>query len=205
MKPYIPIKVFRWFNKNEYKTYIFDKLNKYDNLDKKEIHIKEFIYIDDNLDDALNKIVVYINNYENTKNQLYYFWYKNTMISHNIKDIKWDGFNINPFLSDNHNSKSLDEDISYIYNDNSLFNLKKLNLVFSDDLNNTLKKNKYYFIDRTLQTYKTLKLRDDKLFNLVTQSTDFLSKYNDKFHRIDFLYKFKKKIILSNIFDSMKT
>ena len=205
MKPYIPIKVFRWFNKNEYKTYIFDKLNIYDNLYKNEIHIKEFIYIDDNLDDALNKIVVYINNYENTKNKLYYFWYKNTMISHNIKDIKWDGFNINPFLSDNHNSKSLDEDISYIYNDNSLFNLKKLNLIFSDDLNNTLKKNKYYFIDRTLQTYKTLKLRDDKLFNLVTQSTDFLSKYNDKFHRIDFLYKFKKKIILSNIFDSMKT
>ena len=73
MKPYIPIKVFRWFNKNEYKTYIFDKLNNYDNLDKNEIHIKEFIYIDDNLDDALNKIVVYINNYENTKNQLYYF------------------------------------------------------------------------------------------------------------------------------------
>ena len=205
MKPYIPIKVFRWFNKNEYKTYIFDKLNKYDNLDKNEFHIKEFIYIDDNLDDALNKIVVYINNFENTKNQLYYCWYKNTMISHNIKEIKWEGFNINPFLSDNHNSKSLDEDITYIYNDNILLNLKKLNLIFSDDLNNTLKKNKYYFIDRTLQTYNTLKLRDDKLFNLVTQSTDFLSKYNDKFHRIDFLYKFKKKVILSNIFDAMKT
>ena len=103
MKPYIPIKVFRWFNKNEYKTYIFDKLNKYDNLDKNEIHIKEFIYIDDNLEDALNKIVVYINNFENTKNKLYYFWYKNRMISHNIKDIKLDGFNINPFLSDKQN------------------------------------------------------------------------------------------------------
>lgn len=205
MKPYIPIKVFRWFNKNEYKTYIFDKLNKYDKLDKNEVHIKEYIYIDDNLDDALNKIVVYINNYENTKNKLYYFWYKNKMISHNIKDIKWSGFNTNPFLSDNHNSESLEEDITYIYNDNILFDLKKINLIFSDDLNNNLKKNKYYFIDRTLQTYKTLKLRDDKLFNLITQSTDFLSKYNDKFHRIDFLYKFKKKIILANIFDVMKT
>ena len=205
MKPYIPIKVFRWFNKNEYKTYIFDKLNKYDNLDKNEIHIKEFIYVDDNLDEALNKIIVYINNFENTKNQLYYFWHKNTMISHNIKEIKWDGFNINPFLSINHSSKSLDEDITYIYNDKILFNFKKLNLVFSDDLNNTLKKNKYYFIKRTLQTYKTLKLRDDKLFNLVTQSTDFLSKYNDKFHRIDFMYKLKKNIILSNIYDIMKT
>lgn len=205
MKPYISIKVFRWFNKNDYKIYIFDKLNKYENLDKNEVHIKEFIYIDDNLDEALNKIVVYINNFENTKNELYYFWYKNTMISHNIKEIKWEGFNINPFLSNNHNSKSLDEDITYLYNDNVLFNLKKINLVFSDDLNNSLKKNKYYFINRTLQTYKTLKLRDDKLFNLVTQPTDFLSKYNDKFHRIDFLYKLKKKIILSNIFDLMKT
>lgn len=205
MKPYIPIKVFRWFNKNEYKVYIFDKLNKYENLNKNEVHIKEFIYTDDNLDEALNKIVVYINNFENTKNELYYFWYKNTMISHNIKQIKWEGFNINPFLSNDHNSKSLDEDITYLYNDNLLFNLKKINLVFSNDLNNNLKKNKYYFIDRTLQTYKTLKLRDEKLFNLVTQPTDFLSKYNDKFHRIDFLYKLKKKIILSNIFDNIKT
>ena len=66
MKPYIPIKVFRWFNKNEYKTYIFDKLNTYDKLDTNEIQIKEYIYIDDNLDDALNKIVMYINNFENT-------------------------------------------------------------------------------------------------------------------------------------------
>ena len=125
MKPYIPIKVFRWFNKNEYKTYIFDKLNTYDKLDTNEIQIKEYIYIDDNLDDALNKIVMYINNFENTKKELYYFWNKNNMISHNIKELKWDGFNINPFLSDNHKSKNLDEDITYIYNDNSLFNLKK--------------------------------------------------------------------------------
>lgn len=205
MKPYIPIKVIRWFNKTNYKTYIFDKLNKYDNLDKNEVLIKEYIYIDDNLDDALNKIVVYINNHEDSKYQLYYFWYKNTMISHNIKQVKWDGFNVNPFLSDKHDAKSLEEDITYIYNDNALFNLKKINLVFSDDLNDSLKKNKYYFINRKLQTYKTLKLRDDKLFNLVTQPTDFLSKYNDKFHRVDLIYKLKKKIILANLFDVMKT
>ena len=207
MKPYIPIKVFRWFNKNEYKTYIFDKLNTYDKLDKNEIQIKEYIYIDDNLDDALNKIVMYINNFENTKKELYYFWNKNNMISHNIKELKWDGFNINPFLSDNHKSKNLDEDITYIYNDNSLFNLKKINLIFSDDISssNYLKENKYYFINRKLQTYKTLKLRDDKLYNLVTQQTDFLTKYNDKFHRVDLIYKLKKKIILANLFDVMKT
>ena len=44
------------------------------------------------------------------------------------------------------NSKSIDEDITYIYNDNLLFNFKKINLVFSNDLNNSLKENRYYFI-----------------------------------------------------------
>ena len=207
MKPYIPIKVFRWFNKNEYKTYIFDKnkLSKYDELNKNEILITEYIYIDDNLDDALNKIVMYINNIENTKHELYYFWIKNNMISHNIKEIKWGGFDVNPFLSNDYKSKSLNEDITYVYNEKSLFNFKKINLIFSDDMNDYLKKNKYYFIDRTLQTYKVLKLRDERLYNLVLQQSDFLSKYNDKFHRVDLIYKLKKKVILANLFDNMKT
>jgi hypothetical protein len=206
MKPYIPIKVYRWFNKNDYKIYLFDKLNNDETgLDKNTILIKEFIYFDDNLNDALNKIVVYINNHENTNNKLSYFWYKSEMISHNIKEIKWNGFNINPFLSSDLNSKDLNEDIIYYYNDNKLFDYKKINIVFSEDIQDNLKTNKYYFVKKTLPTYKIIKARDELLFNLVKQQTDYLNKYNDKFNRVDLSYNLKKKIILPNLFDKMKT
>ena len=59
MKPYIPIKVYRWYSNKKYKLYIFDKSS---DIDKKDdvIIIKEYIYSDDNLEDALNKIALYI-------------------------------------------------------------------------------------------------------------------------------------------------
>ena len=205
MKPYIPIKVYRWYNKDKYKIYIFDKINEYNSLKDNEIHIKEFIYIDDNLDDALNKIILYINHLEKSDNKLFYFWNKNNMLSHNIKDIKWDGFKVNPFESTKRSSKLLDEDIVYIYNVNQIFDQNKINLVFSDDLPSDLKENKYYFIDKKIQTYKSYKSRDEKLFTLVTQETKNLAKYNDKYHRVDFTTKLKSQILLSELYDNLHT
>ena len=174
MIPYIPVKVYRWFSKDKYQLYIFDKLS--DNKDDDIIIIKEYIYIDDNLEDALNKIALYILNNDKSKNKLFYCWYKKNSLSHYINNKKWDGFNVNPFLSTNRTSKQLDEDISYTFNTNGLFNLSKINIVFNDDINNDLKKNKYYFIDKKLPTYASYKLRDTKLYDLVLQNTEFIKK-----------------------------
>ena len=110
MKPYISLKVYRWYSNDKYQLYIFDKnIESYNDA----IIINENIYLDDNIDDALNKIALYINNYNNIKNyNLFYCWNKKISLSHTINNIKWDGYNINPFLSINRNSKELDEDIS---------------------------------------------------------------------------------------------
>jgi len=132
MKPYKQITVYRWYSKNKYQKYIFDKDELQDNIDKDTILIKEYIYIDDNIDDALNKIGLYINNIDKSAKNLFYCWGK-TSLSHKIKKKHWDGYNINPFLSVDRNSSFLNESITYIFNTNSLFNLSKINIVFDND------------------------------------------------------------------------
>jgi len=206
MKPYIPIKVYRWYSNKKYKLYIFDKSS---NIDKNDdaIIIREYIYIDDNLDDALNKIALYILNYhnDNDKSKLFYCWNNKKSLSHQINNKIWKGYNINPLLSINRNSKELEEDISYIFNTNSLFNLTNINIIFNDDVTNDLKKNKYYFIEKKKPTYNTYKLKDNKLYDLILENTELITKTNDRFHRVDFYSKLPKKIILSTLFDNIHT
>ena len=99
MKPYIPIKVYRWYSNKKYKLYIFDKSSDVNYKDD-AIIIKEYIYLDDNLEDALNKIALYIlNNDKDDKSKLFYCWNNTKSLSHEINNKIWNGYNINPFLS----------------------------------------------------------------------------------------------------------
>ena len=205
MKPYKPIKIYRWLSENKQQLYIFNNSDDNDVI-KDAIIIKEYIYIDDNIEDALNKIAIYINNYhDNSAIMPYYIWTTKKAISHNIKNIIWDGYNVNPYLSKDRNSKKLEEPISYIYNTNDIFNLSTLNIVFSSDVPKTLENNKYYFIKKKLPKYINLKKRDEKLYELLIQDVTYLNQYPEKYHRVDLYYKLKKSIILSNIFDNMHT
>jgi hypothetical protein len=206
MKPYKPIKVYRWYSKDKYDTYIFDKTgHQYTNG---ELIIEQNIYLDDNIDDAINKIALYIINNKKEPTSLYYCWTNKKSISHSFKNIKWSGFNINPFLSVNRTSKEINEGISYIFNTNTIFeNVSNtvINIVFNNDLNNDLINNKYYFIDKKIPSLNNYKIRDNKLYDLVIQETKYLKKYNDKFNRVDFYTKLKKDISLSQIFDKIRT
>ena len=204
MKPYIPIKVYRWYNKEKYKLYIFDKSSE---IYKEGIKINENIFMDDNIEDALNKIALYIREYdkETIKKDLYYAWNGERSLSHKINKIKWKGYNVNPFISSNRDSDELKEDITYIFNTNELFDMRKVNIVYKDDISEDLKSNKYYFIEKKIGTYKSYKLRDEKLYELVSQDTEYIKKYNDKYNRVDFYGKKKKKIILSELYDNIKT
>jgi len=204
MKPYIPIKVYRWYNKDKYELYIFDKSSEIYKEGKK---INENIYIDDNIDDGLNKIALYIRNYENEtkKNNLYYAWNGEKSLSHKINKIKWKGYNVNPFLSSNRGSEELKEDITYTFNTNELFDMRKVNIVYNEDISEDLKRNKYYFIEKKIGTYKSYKLRDDKLYDLVLQDTEYIKKYNDRYNRVDLYGKLKKKLILSELYDNIRT
>ena len=156
---------------------------------------------------ALNKIALYILNYhnDNDKSKLFYCWNNKKSLSHEINNKIWKGYNINPLLSINRNSKELEEDISYIFNTNSLFNLSNINIIFNNDITNDLKKNKYYFVEKKIPTYNTYKLKDNKLYDLILENTEFITKTNDRFHRVDFYSKLPKKIILSTLFDNIHT
>lgn len=203
MKPYIPIKIYRWFSKDNYKIYLFDK-SKDSISDKNTTLIKEYIYQDDNLEDALNKIALYIKHIEKDIGDKFYCWNKKTSLSHKINNIIWKGYNVNPFLSVDRKSKQLDEEISYNL-ENKLFDLERINIVFQDDMPDDLKQNKYYFLDRKKPSYQIYKNKDQNLFNLISQETKNIKKINEKYHRVDLYCKLSNKIILSNLFDNLQT
>ena len=110
-----------------------------------------FIYSDDNMEDALNKIALSIKE-QNPRLELpYYAWANNKSLLFNIDAIKWSGYNVNPFKSENRdNKREIDEPINYSYNSSELFNYDDINIVFSNDIPN-LKTNQYYFINKKIQ------------------------------------------------------
>ena len=203
MKPYIPIKIYRWYSNDKYKIYLFDKSKDIID-DNNTILIKEYIFQDDNLEDALNKIGLYINNIEKDGDNLFYFWNKKTSLSHTINNIIWKGYNVNPFLSIDRKSKQLEENISYNI-ENKLYDLTQINVVFQNDISEDLRNNKYYFLDRKKQDYKIYIKRDKSLFNLILQETKYIKKINEKYHRVDLYCKLSNKIVLSNLYDSLNT
>lgn len=205
MKPYKPIKVYKWYSKDKYKIYVFD-INKKENKEG-EILIEENIYTDDNMDDALNKIALYIKKKENNKKEKfnYYCWIKEKSLTHKIVESKWEGYKINPFMSVDRNSKKIEEEIKYEFNTNEIFNLTKINIVYDYDVEDELKNNKYYFIEKKIGSYENYKLKDKKLNELITNDTTLIKKINERYNRVDLYTKLKKKIILSDLFDRLNT
>lgn len=196
MKPYNILEVNRWTNENTKKKYIFNT---------NESDIKNIIYNDDNIFDAINKIGLYIQKFEKLKKSNIYAWVDNICLSFTIDKIKWDGYNINPFKSNNRNDEKLKEQIIYNYDINSrLFNYKSINIIFYNDLNDELKNNKYYFVERNIPSLKEYEDRDKLLSEL--DKTD-ISKIKNTFisiHRYD-LISYNNIKSLSDIFDNIKT
>jgi hypothetical protein len=122
----------------------FKLIKVYNNKKLYTLNDTPFIYLDDNMEDALNKIALTIKE-QNPKLELpYYAWANNKSLLFDIDDIKWSGYNINPFKSTNRdNKKEIDELINYSYNSSDLFNYDEINIMFSNDIPE-LKNNKYY-------------------------------------------------------------
>lgn len=202
MKPYKKIKVYRWLNNNEKKIYIFNEQD-----DNKEYEfIKDIkIYNDDTTEDAINKIGLSIQNIEKKQLLPIYAWTNDESILFNITNIKWKGYNINPFKSTDRNSKEIEEQISYDFKYNNLFNYNVINILFSKD-NDTFKENKYYFnkkeIINNLDYYKK---KDNKLELLNKVDNTYINKISEKYHRIDLQCKIKNIKPLSIIFDNLHT
>lgn len=205
MKPYCPIKVYRWLSKDKKILYIFDNNDEY-NGKEEGIIIKETIYIDDNIEDAINKIGLYIQHYEKKLSFPIYCWNNNTPSLFNIEKIKWQGYDINPFMATDLKSKELDEPISYNFNKKKLFDIKSINIVFNNDVPIELKKNKYYFINSKIDSYKTYIQRDTLLLTL--RKIEVSNKIvEESYNRVDLYYKLKsnRAYDLYELFDKLHT
>jgi len=201
MKPFKQIKVYRWKSDTEKETYIFNKDDTSSNKDN-EIIMSDIIYEDDNSEDALNKIALSIQNIKKTALLPIYAWNKTKALSFNINAIKWSGYNINPYKSNNRKSNEINEPITYDFNTNVLFDYSVLNIVFSNDIPD-LQNNKYYFIQKKIATYDTYKKRDKKLLSLESVDISNIKLVSEIYHRIDLQYKLKKFKLLSDIFNNL--
>jgi len=68
-----PIYVKRWLNDSKHINYVFD-VNKDNKYNSNTIVINEYIFQDNNYEDAFNKIVFYILKYDKDIELPFYFW-----------------------------------------------------------------------------------------------------------------------------------
>jgi hypothetical protein len=198
MKPYKLIKVFKWNNENENTLYVFNDTY------KEGIFINEIIYEDDNIEDALNKIALSIQNTEKKLLLPYYAWTNSKSLLFDIEKKYWKGYNINPLKSTDRKSSEINEPINYLYNTTELFDYNTINIIFNND-NDILKDNKYYFINKKIEQldyYKKINKKMKLLQDLDIKNVELLSlnynKYNLKGN-------INNSILLSEIFNNLKT
>jgi hypothetical protein len=193
----IPIKIYQWTSANDKNLFEFDA-----------DHINEVIYQDFTIEDAVNRIGIYILNHLKRPAEPFYIWSGNQSLLFDIKDVKWKGYDVNPFNATDYNSAQLAEPISYVYHDKELFHKyghkTSFNIVFARDLPQELRGNKYYFSDLKYDSYKQYKKQDDKLRQL--QNVDDMGVKNaaEYFTHIDFKMQLKN-VVLADIFDIIHT
>lgn len=189
------IKIYRWISDKETKVYIFNNEDDTTNI----------ILNDDTIEVAINKIAAFIAKDEGIENFKHYAWNSKGPILFTIKRRYWNGYNINPYLSSDHNSQELNESIQYNFNLQSLFTLQSFNIVFIRDLPENLQKNQYYTSDINLNTYEYYKKHNDKLLELVNIKPINVNKLSSFYSRILFQGKMKNMILLSELFDNLHT
>ena len=210
-----PIIVKRWISENKYIKYIFDNnTGNIGNIYKPDdIVINEYIFQDNNIKDALNKIAYHIYNYENNKKSLrfpYYCWDEKSgkPLLFDIKQIYWKGYDVNPLKSKDRASKKLEESIEYINNDNDeLFNNDSINIVFRNDFDYD---NKYYFNqndDVNIEAIAKLIKDEESIVRLYNLPVLKVVEQNEYYNEVIFEYRMEMENMepLMVLFDKLKT
>ena len=211
-----PIIVKRWISENKYITYVFD--NNTGNIGNKykpdDIVINEYIFQDNNIKDALNKIAYHIYNYENNKKSQqplrfpYYCWDETLgkPLLFDIKEIYWKGYDVNPLKSKDRTSKKLEESIEYTNNDNDeLFNNDLINIVFRNDFDY---ENKYYFNkneDVSIEAIAKLIKDEESIVRLYNLQVLKVVEQNEYYNEVIFEYRMENMEPLNVLFDKLKT
>lgn len=201
---YSPLKVYKWTSAADKELFIFDT----DIQDGSVNIIRERIYKDFTVQEAVNRIGLYILNHLNKNPEPFYVWTGDHSVLFSIKDGKWKGYNINPFKATDHKSEQLNEPIAYEYHSKELFNIYKspsLNIVFSSDMPKDLTKNKYYFSDLKYDTYKKYKKHDDKLLQLQNTDSTGVRIAAEYFTKLTYQVPLSGREVLADIFDTLHT
>ncbi len=175
------------------------KIHRWKSLTEKEEHTLENFYMDFTIQEAVNRIGVYI-----LQNEPFYVWVKQKSLLFTIKSPKWKGYHVNPFKAVDYNADSIDEPIIYDYHNDKLFMCDNIiNIVYAKDLPKPLQKNKYYFIsDLKTQTLKHYKQHDNKLASLKDNNVQITSEF---YSRMNYISKVHVNVTLADIFDRCHT
>lgn len=192
MKPFKLLNVYKWNSINDKKLYVFNE---------DEIPL---IYLDDNIEDAINKIALSIKEKDSSVQFPFYAWTNQKSLLFKIDNVKWSGYNINPFKSTNRQSKELDESINYSFNSTELFNYDSINIIFSNDIQE-LKNNKYYFIEKKIPNIQQYKKRNKIMTSLIDVNLSNIEIRSTNYHRYDLIASLKSPINLSEVYDNIST
>lgn len=199
-----PIYVKRWLSETNYITYVFDT-NKTNIYKSNYIVINEYIFQDNNYEDAFNKIVYYILQKDKNIELPFYFWDKDNLL-YDINNIKWSGYNINPFKSRDRNSESLKEPIN-ISNKYGLLKKTELNLVFYNDFKYDIK----YYFDKTIKKpdfikrVKELIKNEEFLVSLYNKEVKYAKLSLEEYNDVSFETNIDNIENLILLFDKLKT
>ena len=180
MNLYKKIIINNWIDYKKYQTY------------------ENYIYDDENLENAIIKLVKSIYNTDK-----FYVWKNNKSLLFNFKTINWDGYSVNPLEAKNLKSKQLKEPIIYEYN-NGLFTYSSINLIFEKDFPE-LNNNPYYFPNKSYPSLNQIKNKEEILKNLETINTNAIVDITTNIHKYDLESKLTKSYSLVDIFEKLNT
>jgi|DEB0MinimDraft_4_1074332.scaffolds.fasta_scaffold00698_2 hypothetical protein len=196
--PLNPVKVYLWTSSSTKELYIFDTSGKA--YDEDHRIIPQNIYNDDSIENTLSKIGLYLKKEEKFK---IYAWSKKERLIFDVKNKKWKGYNINPFLSSQWNSEELKEPIEYKYHDKKLFSYSIINIVFANNLPNNI--HKYYFTSENKINRKQDAKREDLLNSLCKIDESKVELLPEYYTRVNYYSPLKTHIDIAELFDKAHT
>ena len=199
-----PIYVKRWLSETNHITYVFDanKANTYKSSYKV---INEYIFQDNNYEDAFNKIVYYILQKDKDIELPFYFWDKDNLL-YDIDEIKWSGYDVNPFKSKDRSSESLKEPIN-LSNKYGLLKKTEFNLVFYSDFKYDIK----YYFDKAIKKpdfnkyVKELIKNEDILVSLYNKEVKYANLSLEEYNDVTFKTSLNDVDELILLFDKLET
>jgi hypothetical protein len=173
-----PVYVYKWVNSKQPIKYVFVPAGAANDAANAAYSpsitvINEPIYQDSSKEDAMNKIAYYINNASGTAATAataavpYYAWVNDEPFLFNINNIKWKGYNINPFKSTDRKAGDINADIRKKDYEKSkeLFETTDtnvvINIVFKTDFNEDIK----YYYDNIKFKSNNYKVNSDRRIN----------------------------------------